>query len=283
MHRDFKELLSAFNEGHVKYLVVGGYAVSMHAEPRATKDLDILAGADAENSKAVYAALAKFGAPVEGLTAKDFTDLDSLFRMGTPPVMVDIMPRISGIEFEDAWKRRVNIPIDENLKAPFISLEIRRRIGAVGQLRPVTVSNELPGSYHSYPLLGLRKWETSAIQKWERFHRLKSGNRITHNRSFPHLGKVDGSTSSDWNHGADSFSAAADQRRLSGPDREWRALGQVRGSTQSRRSSGHSHALLCRNRLPDYGATIYGADSRFRLYNARTSAFPIVIFLASRI
>jgi hypothetical protein len=38
MHRDFKELLSAFNEGHVKYLVVGGYAVSMHAEPRATKD-----------------------------------------------------------------------------------------------------------------------------------------------------------------------------------------------------------------------------------------------------
>jgi hypothetical protein len=81
----------------------------------------VLAGADAENSRAVYAALAKFGAPVEGLTAKDFTDLDSLFRMGTPPVMVDIMPRISGIEFEDAWQRRVNISIDENLTAPFIS------------------------------------------------------------------------------------------------------------------------------------------------------------------
>ena len=47
--------------------------------------------------------------------------MDSLFRMGTPPVMVDIMPRISGIEFEDAWQRRVNIPIDENLTAPFIS------------------------------------------------------------------------------------------------------------------------------------------------------------------
>jgi len=121
MHRDFKELLSAFNEGHVKYLVVGGYAVSMHAEPRATKDLDILVGADAENSKAVYAALAKFGAPVEGLTAEDFTDLDSLFRMGTPPVMVDIMPKISGVEFEDAWQRRVEVPIDENLTAPFIS------------------------------------------------------------------------------------------------------------------------------------------------------------------
>jgi hypothetical protein len=51
MHQDFKELLSAFNAGQVKYLIVGGYAVSFHAQPRATKDLDILIGADAENSR----------------------------------------------------------------------------------------------------------------------------------------------------------------------------------------------------------------------------------------
>jgi hypothetical protein len=69
MHQDFKELLSAFNAGQVRYLIVGGYAVSFHAQPRATKDLDILIGADAENSKAVYAALAKFGTPIEGLSA----------------------------------------------------------------------------------------------------------------------------------------------------------------------------------------------------------------------
>jgi len=55
MHQDFKELLSAFNAGQVRYLIVGGYAVSFHAQPRATKDLDILIGADAENSKAVHA------------------------------------------------------------------------------------------------------------------------------------------------------------------------------------------------------------------------------------
>ncbi len=61
MHQDFKELLSAFNAGQVRYLIVGGYAVSFHAQPRATKDLDILIGADAENSRAVFAALAKFG------------------------------------------------------------------------------------------------------------------------------------------------------------------------------------------------------------------------------
>jgi hypothetical protein len=108
MFQDFKELLSAFNAHQVRYLIVGGYAVSFHAEPRATKDLDVLISADAENSRAVCAALAKFGAPVEGLSAKDFTEPGNFFRMGTPPVMVDIMPKISGVEFEgrmDAARR----------------------------------------------------------------------------------------------------------------------------------------------------------------------------------
>ena len=49
MYNDFKELLSALNAHRVRYLIIGGYAVSFHAEPRATKDLDILIGPDAKN------------------------------------------------------------------------------------------------------------------------------------------------------------------------------------------------------------------------------------------
>ena len=55
---------------------------------------------------------AKFGAPIEGIGAMDFAEPDSFFRMGTPPVMVDIMPKISGVEFEEAWRRRVDVRID---------------------------------------------------------------------------------------------------------------------------------------------------------------------------
>ena len=69
MYDDFKELLSIFNDQKVKYLIVGGYAVSFYAQPRATKDIDLLIKPDADNGKAVYAALAKFGTPLEGLTA----------------------------------------------------------------------------------------------------------------------------------------------------------------------------------------------------------------------
>lgn len=121
MFKDFKELLSAFNAHRVRYLIVGGYAVSFHAQPRATKDLDVLIDPAEDNSKAVYAALLEFGAPVAGLEAKDFTAADSFFRMGSPPVMVDILPRISGIDFQAAWKRRVSREIGDGLVVEFIS------------------------------------------------------------------------------------------------------------------------------------------------------------------
>lgn len=121
MFPDFKELLSAFNDHRVKYLVVGGYAVSFHAQARATKDLDILVEPSVENSKAVFAALARFGAPLEGLSAKDFAEPENFFRMGAPPVMVDILPKINGVQFEEAWRRRVEVPVDSELTISFIS------------------------------------------------------------------------------------------------------------------------------------------------------------------
>lgn len=123
MFRDFKELLSVLNAHRVKYLIVGGYAVSLHAEPRATKDLDVLIGRSAENGKAVFAALRDFGAPLEGLTYRDFMEPGSFFRMGTPPVMVDILSSISGVDFDQAWQRRAEFPIDSGLNALFISRE----------------------------------------------------------------------------------------------------------------------------------------------------------------
>jgi hypothetical protein len=61
MPEDLKELLHAFNDHGVKYLIVGGYAFGVHAEPRATKDLDIFIRSDEDNSKAVFRALAQYG------------------------------------------------------------------------------------------------------------------------------------------------------------------------------------------------------------------------------
>jgi len=121
MYPDFKELLSVFNAHNVRYLIVGGYAVSIHAQPRATKDLDILVDPSQENSEAVFTALVKFGAPIVGLAPKDFTEPGNFFRMGTPPAMVDILPKIKGVDFKIAWERRVTREIEDGLSVPFIS------------------------------------------------------------------------------------------------------------------------------------------------------------------
>ena len=123
MYPDFKELLSVLNAHNVRYLVVGAYAVSIHAQPRATKDLDIWVKPDPENAKAVYAALAQFGAPLEGLAFADFAELGPFFHMGHEPVAIDILTEIPGVDFEAAWERRVEDVIDTvtGLKANFIS------------------------------------------------------------------------------------------------------------------------------------------------------------------
>jgi hypothetical protein len=115
--------LSIFNAQKVKYLIVGGYAVSFHAQPRATKDIDLLIKPDAENARAVYDALGKFGAPLDGLTVEDFIVRDKFFRMGRVPVVVDILPQIKGVDFDHAWQNRVEAVIDPHsgLKASFIS------------------------------------------------------------------------------------------------------------------------------------------------------------------
>src|SRR5208283_4083579 len=107
MHSGFRGLLSTLNAHRVKYLVVGAYAVSIYAQPRATKDLDIPVKADAKNARAAFAALAQFGAPLEGLTVADFAEPGPFFRMGREPVGVDVLTAIPGVEFDAAWQRRV--------------------------------------------------------------------------------------------------------------------------------------------------------------------------------
>jgi hypothetical protein len=123
MFKDFEELLSVFNDHKVKYLVIGGYAVSYYSQPRATKDLDVLIKPDIENARAVYEALREFGAPLSGLVPDDFVQRDKFFRMGSPPLMVDILPEIGGVDFDQAWQRRVEVPLDPEmgLTASFIS------------------------------------------------------------------------------------------------------------------------------------------------------------------
>jgi len=112
--------LKIFEKHKIRYLVVGGYAVMKYSEPRFTKDLDVFIATDQENATGVYAALKEFGAPLENLTSDDFTQKGYFYQMGRPPIRVDIMMSIPGIEFDEAWEKREVVKLD-NLKIFFIS------------------------------------------------------------------------------------------------------------------------------------------------------------------
>ncbi len=106
MNSDFKELLEIFNVNKVRYLIIGGYAVMEYAEPRYTKDLDLWIDRDLANAKRLYRSLVEFGAPLANLTYEDFIQEGHFYRIGVPPVMVDILFSINEISFEEAWTRR---------------------------------------------------------------------------------------------------------------------------------------------------------------------------------
>ena len=107
MFKDQKDIVAAFNAHGVKYLVIGAHAVGIYAEPRGTKDLDLFIKADEANSKAVFAALAEYGAPLSKMTPADFNDKpSSVFQLGMEPNRVDILQGIAGVTFDNAWRSR---------------------------------------------------------------------------------------------------------------------------------------------------------------------------------
>jgi len=103
---DFKELLLAFNALNVEYLIVGAHALAAYGHVRATKDLDLWVRPDEKNAEKVLRALSDFDAPAGNLTADDLSRKDTIFQIGVPPLRIDIITGIDGVEFQDAWPDR---------------------------------------------------------------------------------------------------------------------------------------------------------------------------------
>jgi predicted nucleotidyltransferase len=106
---DLIDVLEEFENFGVEYLIVGGWAVSTHAQPRFTKDLDLWIGTSEINLKRVVQALAAFGAPRELLREAEQMSAEDFFFFGTPPARIDLLRSIPGVRFEEAWPRRARM------------------------------------------------------------------------------------------------------------------------------------------------------------------------------
>jgi len=108
--KDYEEFLELLNSHKVRYCIIDSYALSFHARPRYTKDIDILIEASPQNAEKILTVLDKFGFGSLNLHIEDFLEEGSIIQLGYEPVRIDIITSLKGLNFSDIWENRVQGP-----------------------------------------------------------------------------------------------------------------------------------------------------------------------------
>lgn len=147
---DVLEFLRLLDKHAVRYLLIGGYAVFYHGYPRLTADIDFAYDPAPDNAARLYAALAEFwGGSVPAVGgAAELTEVGMVFQFGRAPNRIDLLSRVSGIDFGDAWSRRVSAQIEgdgADIPLAVISLaDLRSAKAAAGRPKDLDDLENLP-------------------------------------------------------------------------------------------------------------------------------------------
>jgi hypothetical protein len=132
---DFKEFIQFINSAKVEYLLVGGYAVGFHGSPRFTADMDIWVDANLKNARRLGQALKKFGFSDPQIADGSFLKPNSVFRVGVPPLQIDLLTDISGCTFSDCYSRRDTI-VRDGIEISIIAIDdLRENKRAAGRAK----------------------------------------------------------------------------------------------------------------------------------------------------
>ncbi len=119
---DFVDFIELLNRHKVEYMVVGAHALAFHGRPRHTGDLDIWIKPSIFNAEKMINVIDDFGFSSLGLVKEDFLKDNYVTQLGYPPLRIDILNSISGVDFDEAYKNRVNGEIDD-LNISFINID----------------------------------------------------------------------------------------------------------------------------------------------------------------
>lgn len=126
LNQDFREFIQSLNDNHVRYLVIGAYAVALHGYPRYTKDIDIWFEMSPDNAANMVKALDQFGFGSLGLGVADFLTPEQVIQLGYPPNRIDLVTTPPGVDFETCYASRIEVQMDD-VAVNFIDLENLRR------------------------------------------------------------------------------------------------------------------------------------------------------------
>jgi predicted nucleotidyltransferase len=106
IQKDFKEFIVLLNAKRVEYLIVGGYAVSFYSQPKLTQDIDFWIRPTLINAKKIMMVLKEFGFSSLDITMHDLINPGKIIELGNPPLRIDLINRISGVKFAEAYKHK---------------------------------------------------------------------------------------------------------------------------------------------------------------------------------
>ncbi len=135
LNRDFKEFLLLLNSNDARYLVIGGYALGAHGHVRYTKDLDIWVDASEGNAVKLIEVLKQFGFDSPSIAESDFTTPGLTLQLGYEPARIDLLTRVSGLEFDLTYSRRIDTTLDGVPITLICREDLRRNKVATGRLR----------------------------------------------------------------------------------------------------------------------------------------------------
>ncbi len=119
LEKDIIDFIELCNKHKIKYLVIGGYAVSVHGYPRSTKDIDVCIEISDENASNMVQVIKDFGFGSLNLNKEDFLKKHFITQLGFPPLRIDILNDLDGVSFEEAWNNKKIVSI-ENVPVNFI-------------------------------------------------------------------------------------------------------------------------------------------------------------------
>jgi hypothetical protein len=141
--KDFEEFIELLNKNEVKYLVVGGYAFAIHAYPRFTNDIDFFILSTTSNANKIVSVLIEFGFDTTPFSPDDLLIKDKVIQLGEPPYRIDLLTSIDGVDFDEAWQRKVTSKYGDQVLY-FISKEdLIRNKKASGRKKDLDDLNEL--------------------------------------------------------------------------------------------------------------------------------------------
>ena len=141
---DFSAFLSLLGSEKVEYLLLGGYAIAYYGVPRATGDMDLWFNPTPDNAARLVRALQGFGISDPSLAPQRFQASDQIFRMGRPPLRIELLSSVSGLEFTAAYAHRRVVRLS-GVDVSLIDLEdLKTNKRAAGRRKDLDDVDQLP-------------------------------------------------------------------------------------------------------------------------------------------